>query len=60
MFLAAEGLKTLLPEGWKACHAAEGGLFYFNVPTMNALGFTRPPAETCRRQTRGKKRSMTP
>ena len=29
-YLAKEGLKAQLPEGWKACQKQNGDMYYFN------------------------------
>lgn len=33
LWIAIEGLKAPLPQGWKACETAEGEMYYFNFDT---------------------------
>lgn len=37
LFLAREGLKAPLPEGWKACKSEKGELYYFNFKSGKSI-----------------------
>lgn len=37
LWIAREGLKAPLPEGWKACRSEKGDLYYFNFKTGESI-----------------------
>mmetsp|Transcript_4213 Transcript_4213/g.8319 ORF Transcript_4213/g.8319 Transcript_4213/m.8319 type:complete len:105 (-) Transcript_4213:1073-1387(-) len=37
LWIAREGLKAPLPEGWKPCKTEEGSIYYFNSSTGESL-----------------------
>mmetsp|Transcript_86386 Transcript_86386/g.279732 ORF Transcript_86386/g.279732 Transcript_86386/m.279732 type:complete len:190 (-) Transcript_86386:228-797(-) len=55
MYLAREGLKAPLTDGWKPCQNAEGEIFYFNFETGQS-SWDHPADETYRNLVQDKKR----
>merc|ERR1719295_2511247 len=55
MYLAREGLKAPLTDGWKPCQNAEGEIFYFNFETGHS-SWDHPADETYRNLVQDKKR----
>lgn len=55
MYLAREGLKAPLTDGWKPCQNAEGEIFYFNFETGES-SWDHPSDETYRNLVQEKKR----
>mmetsp|Transcript_98422 Transcript_98422/g.195182 ORF Transcript_98422/g.195182 Transcript_98422/m.195182 type:complete len:153 (+) Transcript_98422:116-574(+) len=54
MYLAREGLKAPLTDGWKPCQNAEGEIFYFNFETGQS-SWDHPADETYRNLVQHKK-----
>mmetsp|Transcript_29633 Transcript_29633/g.78477 ORF Transcript_29633/g.78477 Transcript_29633/m.78477 type:complete len:157 (+) Transcript_29633:64-534(+) len=55
IYLAREGLKAPLTDGWKPCQNAEGEIFYFNFETGQS-SWDHPADETYRNLVQDKKR----
>eukprot|EP00930_Biecheleria_cincta_P051202 TRINITY_DN36362_c0_g1_i1.p1 TRINITY_DN36362_c0_g1~~TRINITY_DN36362_c0_g1_i1.p1 ORF type:complete len:159 (-),score=11.65 TRINITY_DN36362_c0_g1_i1:136-612(-) len=55
LYLAREGLKAPLQDGWKPCQNAEGEIFYFNFETGTS-SWDHPADETYRIMVQDKKR----
>lgn len=58
MYLAREGLKAPLQNGWKPCQNAEGEIFYFNFETGES-SWDHPADETYRTLVADKKREKS-
>merc|ERR1719282_613821 len=56
MYLACEGLKAPLTNGWKPCQNEEGEIFYFNFDTGQS-SWDHPADETYRSLVQDKKRA---
>ncbi|EKX47061.1 hypothetical protein GUITHDRAFT_152144 [Guillardia theta CCMP2712] len=37
MWIAREGIKAPLPQGWKACKSSSGDIYYFNFETSESM-----------------------
>ncbi|CAK0810621.1 unnamed protein product [Prorocentrum cordatum] len=57
MYLAREGLKAPLTEGWKACQNADGEIFYFNFQTGEST-WDHPSDEKYRQLVQEKKQEQ--
>eukprot|EP00440_Ansanella_granifera_P041705 gb/GFBE01045218.1/.p1 GENE.gb/GFBE01045218.1/~~gb/GFBE01045218.1/.p1 ORF type:complete len:156 (+),score=11.43 gb/GFBE01045218.1/:1-468(+) len=55
LYLAKEGLKAPLQDGWKPCQNSEGEIFYFNFKTGQS-SWDHPADETYRNLVQDKKR----